>query len=418
MAPYESGDTPAKGPLRPDGYEGADAAQERKGHRAARYVVPFAVIGVAAATIGLVPALADSGDPDLPQISAQQLIQKIAASNTQQLSGTVKINTDLGLPDFGGLGAFAPGATGTGGASGHGMDGGASAAPQSRLMELASGAHTLRVAVNGPDHRKLSVLDNASEYSVIRNGADLWTYDSASNQAYHAKTPAASGQAPGTQKDEKDVPTPDQLAKQAIKAAQDNATSVTVQGTERVANRDAYRLVIKPNDSDTTVGTISIAVDASNGTPLKFTLTPAQGGSAVVDAGYTAVDFSAPAASTFDFTPPKGTKVTEAKPHAPAHQGTTGQHRPGDVKVVGKAWDSVAEFSMAGGQSMPSTGSGRLPSGASKMLESLGDRTQGKFGSGTVFSTRLINALITDDGKIYAGAVTKDALVKAANDAS
>ena len=39
----------------------------------------------------------------------------------------------------------------------------------------------------------------------------------------------------------------------------------------------------------------------------------------------------------------------------------------------------------------------------------------GKFGSGTVFSTRLVNALITDDGKVYAGAVTKDALVKAAN---
>lgn len=39
----------------------------------------------------------------------------------------------------------------------------------------------------------------------------------------------------------------------------------------------------------------------------------------------------------------------------------------------------------------------------------------GKFGSGTVFSTRLINALMTDDGKVYVGAVTKDTLVKAAN---
>jgi 2-keto-3-deoxy-6-phosphogluconate aldolase len=39
----------------------------------------------------------------------------------------------------------------------------------------------------------------------------------------------------------------------------------------------------------------------------------------------------------------------------------------------------------------------------------------GKFGSGTVFSTRLVNALVTDGGKVYVGAVTKDALVKAAN---
>jgi hypothetical protein len=63
-----------------------------------------------------------------------------------------------------------------------------------------------------------------------------------------------------------------------------------------------------------------------------------------------------------------------------------------------------------------------MPSGSSSeggdvsgFLNSLGDHVKGKFGSGTVFSTRLVNALITDDGKVYAGAVTKDALVKAAN---
>jgi hypothetical protein len=47
-------------------------------------------------------------------------------------------------------------------------------------------------------------------------------------------------------------------------------------------------------------------------------------------------------------------------------------------------------------------------------LDSLGDKVTGKFGSGTVFKTRLINALITDDGKVYVGAVDKNALVKAA----
>ncbi|MCF2436869.1 hypothetical protein LV779_33830 [Streptomyces thinghirensis] len=58
---------------------------------------------MAAATIGLVPALADSGDPDLPKVTAEQLIEKIAKSDVEQLSGTVKISTDLGLPDLGGL---------------------------------------------------------------------------------------------------------------------------------------------------------------------------------------------------------------------------------------------------------------------------------------------------------------------------
>lgn len=72
----------------------------------------------------------------------------------------------------------------------------------------------------------------------------------------------------------------------------DDTTSVTVDGTAHVAGRDAYKLVIKPRQSGTTVGAISIAVDAKTGLPLKFTLTPASGGAAVVDAGFAQVDFS------------------------------------------------------------------------------------------------------------------------------
>ena len=66
---------------------------------------------------------------------------------------------------------------------------------------------------------------------------------------------------------------------------------------------------------------------------------------------------------------------------------------------------------------MPTGGSeaGRRPAGGTEFLGSLGDKVTGKFGSGTVFSTRLVNALITDDGKVYVGAVDKDALVKAAD---
>src|ERR1044072_1518486 len=107
MAPYESGETSTSGPREP---EGADNAQAPTCRKAARCVVPFTVIGLAAATIGMVPALADSGDPDLPKISAQQLIAKMAESDVQQMSGTVKISTDLGLPSFAGASAFVPGA--------------------------------------------------------------------------------------------------------------------------------------------------------------------------------------------------------------------------------------------------------------------------------------------------------------------
>ncbi|MER7201967.1 DUF2092 domain-containing protein [Streptomyces sp. CB01635] len=418
MAPYES-----------------ESAGRRK---ATRYVVPVAVVGVAAATIGLVPALADSGNPDLPKLSAQQLIEKIAKSDVQQMSGTVKISTDLGLPSLGGMaGGFTPGAGGS--SEGGDGKGGSSADPQSKLMELASGTHTLRVAADGPDRHKLSVLGNAAEYSVIHNGDEVWAYDSASNEAYHSKDAAAAGdRAEKHSKGEtpKGVPaTPKELADEVLKAS-GKTTSISVEGTSQVAGRDAYKLLVKPKQAGSTVGGITISVDAKTGVPLKFTLTPAGGGKAVVDAGFTKVDFAKPAASTFDFTPPKGTKVTEGddlkaqdKSHAPKDlpkdlpKGMPKELKDAqgggmnDMKVIGEGWTSIAELKLPGGQGLPTggSGSGDVPPEAQKFMDALGDHVTGKFGSGTVFSTRLVNALITDDGKVYAGAVTKDALVKAAN---
>ncbi|MFK4067562.1 outer membrane lipoprotein carrier protein LolA [Streptomyces sp. NPDC029674] len=418
MAPYE----PEK-----DTSESADLRAGRR--KAARYAVPIAVAGVAAVTIGLVPALATSGDPDLPKVTAQELIEKIAASDTQQLSGNVKISTDLGLPSFGGM----AGGFGGGGGADRDEDGGSegsAADPKNKLMELASGTHTLRVAADGPDKQKVSVLGDASEYSLIHNGDDVWAYDSASNEAYHAKDEGASPEK--GEKHGKDVPkglegklpaTPKEFAEQALKAV-DDTTSVKVDGTAQVAGRDAYRLVIEPKQAGSTVGRITVAVDEKTGTPLKFTLTPASGGAAVVDAGFTKVDFGKPSASTFDFTPPKGTKVTEADEHGEQGRGFKDKggkkFEEGDLnepKVIGEGWSSIAELKLPGGQGLPTAGSGDVPQDAQKLLDSLGDQVDGKFGSGTVFSTRLINALVTDDGTVYVGAVTKDALVKAADEA-
>ncbi|MFI6949478.1 outer membrane lipoprotein carrier protein LolA [Streptomyces sp. NPDC050422] len=426
MAPNDSAGT--NGTAAP-GTTGAVAGRRK----AVRYIVPVAVAGVAAATIGLVPALASSGDPDLPKITAQELIEKIAASDTQQLSGTVKISTDLGIPSLGGLaGSFIP--------EGAGDKGSASADPQTKLTELASGTHTLRVAADGPDKQRVSILDKASEYSLIHNGDQVWAYDSKSNAVYHAKDNGGQGKA-GRGKEQAapdGVPTtPKALAEQALKAA-DGTTSVTVGGTAQVAGRDAYRLVIKPEQSGSTIGSITVAVDAENGTPLKFTLQPSSGGKAAIDAGFTSVDFKKPDASSFSFTPPKGAKVTEAdeaEGHAKAEAGKAAEKAKGDLSafegmsgmdgmhgangmnVIGKGWNSIAEIKTPGGAALPSKESGDLPAEAQGFLDSVGDKVTGKFGSGTVFKTRLVNALMTDDGRVYVGAVTKDALVNAANNA-
>lgn len=410
MAPIDSaethGDTP-DGPTRAD----------RIRRKASRTVVPVAVAGVAAATIGLVPALADSGDPDLPKITARQLVEKIAASDTQRFSGTVKITTDLGIPSLGGLaGAFGQGSAPSG------------AAPEDRLTELASGTHTLKVAADGPDKQRLSILGNSSEYTLIHNAGDVWAFDKGSDEVYHAKGDASRGADEERSGKDAATGTPQQFADEALKAVGDT-TSVTVDGTTRVAGRDAYQLLIEPKQSGSTIGSVRIAVDAREGVPLRFTLSPSSGGKAAVNVGFTQVDFGEPAASTFAFTPPEGAEVTEAEDAVPdtdagkgagvggvgggladlLPQDLTGLEGAQGAKVVGKGWTTILRAQVPGGEGLAQSKDG------SSFLDALGDKAEGKFGSGTVFSTRLVNALITDQGEVYVGAVTRDALVRAAD---
>ncbi|MEU5215472.1 DUF2092 domain-containing protein [Streptomyces sp. NPDC020807] len=394
--------------------------------KASRFIVPAAVAGVAAATIGLVPALAASGDPDLPDITAQQLIEKIAASDTQTLSGTFRISTDLGLP----LEGLASGLAGIGGGSG---DDSSSASPSTdpaqKLTELVSGTHTLRVAADGPERQKLTLVDGSDEYSLIHNGDDVWAYDSKANEVVHEKG-ASEGPDKGSADVEKELPaTPKALADEVLKAAGDT-TSITVGGTAKVAGRDAYQLVIKPKQSGSTVESIKIAVDSATGTPLKFTLASVQGGKPVLDAGFTKVDFGKPDASTFDFKAPEGAKVTEGLDGAEKGEGAggfgfgpdfgkdfakgfaPGAGEGGEMNVVGEGWTTIAKIDT--GADVPAK-TDEAPKEIQGLLDSFGDKVSGKFGSGTVFTTKIVNALVTDDGTVYVGAVTKDALVDAAN---
>ncbi|MFF5487396.1 outer membrane lipoprotein carrier protein LolA [Streptomyces virginiae] len=400
------------------------APNTKTSRKAARYAVPVAVAvaGVAAATVAMVPAFANAGGPDLPKVTAQQLIEKVAASDVQQLSGTARITTDLGLPKI------ASGLLGGGGIAG------GSANPEDKVAQLANGSHTLRVAADGPDRQRLTFLDGKDEYSLIHNGDDVWGYDSKSNEVFHEKN-AEAGKGKDGGKEHKTADrlaaSPQKLAEEILKAA-GPTTDVSVGDTAQVAGRDAYQLVLKPKQSGSTVGSVQIAVDAKNGVPLRLQLLSAQGGKPIVDAGFTKVDFAKPAADTFAFTAPKGAKVTEGVDEAgkggaaehwkalesfPGLGGLTGgAGEKGDVKVLGEGWSTVARIDSGVDRSLKDLEKDKnTPKEAKQFLDSLGDKVTGKFGEGRVLSTRLVNALITDDGKVYVGAVTKDALVKAAD---
>ncbi|NUS16556.1 MAG: DUF2092 domain-containing protein [Streptomyces sp.] len=406
----------------------------RRGRKALRYAVPVAVVGVTAATVGLVPALADSGDPSLPQLSAEQILTKVAASDTQTVDGTVKLTTNLGLPSalsattasglFGG--AAAPPVLGSPDAS--------RAEPQRQFVQLLVGSHTLHVSADGPDRQKISIIQPAAEYSLIHDGTQVWAYDSSSNSAYHMTTPAKDAKAEQPQQRPEDFPaTPQDAARQILKAA-DGTAAITSDGTARVAGHSAYELLIRPqNAKDTTIGSIRIAVDAKTGVPLKLTVDAKGGGKPVFEVGYTRVSFAKPAASTFHFTPGKGVKVTEGS-DAGKNESRDSMSGLGRPTYIGSGWDSIAVFKdksplplgarSKAGNTPDAVKHGRHgrpgggQDGMGALLGGFGKQVTGSFGSGTLFHTRLVNVLITQDGTVYAGAVDESALTAAASAAA
>ncbi|MCX5123236.1 DUF2092 domain-containing protein [Streptomyces sp. NBC_00193] len=401
-------------------------ATNAKTRKAARYAVPVAVFGVVAGTIAMVPAFANAGGPDLPQVTAQQLIEKIAASDVQQLSGSAKISTDLGLP------SLPAGLLGGGGVTGGSAD------PQEKLSQLVSGGtQTFRVAADGPDRQKLTFVDGKDEYSLVHNGDDVWGYDSKSKEVFHEKAPSEKGDK-GDKSSELPA-SPQEIAQEVLKAA-GTTTDVSVGDTAQVAGRDAYQLVLKPKGTGSTVASVKIAVDAKNGVPLRVQVLSTDGGKPILDAGFTKVDFAKPAADTFAFTPPKDAKVTEgaagehgkdgkegkdkglgALESIPGLGGLTGgaEGAQGEPKVLGEGWTSIARIETGATNTLKGMDDAakdkNAPKGAAQFLDSLGEKVSGKFGEGRVLKTRVVNALITDDGKVYVGAVTKAELVKAAD---
>ncbi|MFE4515614.1 outer membrane lipoprotein carrier protein LolA [Kitasatospora sp. NPDC056783] len=387
-----------------------------------RAAVPVAVAAVIAAGVGLVPALAANGAPDLPTVTAEQLVAKVLGSETQALSGTVTVSTDLGVP-----GRLLGAAGGLGGAAGgHGGDGKGSAAdPQAKLLGLLGGDQTLRVAVDGPDRQRVDVLENMAGYTLVHNGDQTWAWDSSSNSAVHTTGRAAEGQHAKAPLSE--LPTTPQEAAQQFLAAGAGTTSVTVAGTAEVAGRNAYQLSVKPTQSGSTLSEVRISVDADNGVPLAVAVTSTDG-STVLNVRFTQVSFAKPDAKTFEFAAPKGAKVTDQKAdgaaeaapgEAKARPDTAG--RP-DVNVIGEGWTTVVGTRLPGavdaapgndgkgGKHGGRGGDAARSVNPQAMVKSLGKPVDG----GTLLSTKVLNVLLTDDGRVFAGAVTLPVLQHAA----
>ena len=340
--------------------------------------ITAAVTGSALGVAGLawlaVPASAGEA-PQLPSISAEDLVSSVLSTQTPALDGTVKVDNNLGLP----TGAL-PGGTD---------------------LDIDS-AHVYN---DGAGNGKVSVQQGTADTTIVRQGDTVWTYESKDNTATKVTIPghvATNTPLEGISSD------PAAAATQLLAKVRESST-VSVEGTARVAGRAAYELVLTPKPTERTLlREVRIAVDAEKRVPLRLAVMTYGTADPALQIAFSDVQFVPQPASEFQFTPPQGAKVTERQ--AQAHEDV---QKPDQFTVVGDGWDSVLTGTATPDALAPQqTGDGQRVD-PKALLGQFGKRVTGTFGSGYVITTKVGTALIADDGRFAVGAVPEQVLIDA-----
>ncbi len=371
--------------------------------RSLRFAVPATVMASTFAFVSVGQIMsADAQIPNLPSITAQELLAKVATAQVPAFSGSVKLTSNLGLPDLGGFGGSEVPSTAVG---------------------LLSGTHSADIASDGPKKIKVTMTGDAAESSWIRNGADAWAWKSTNQSVKHAKIDdsddearSLAGQSPADQMN------PAATAN-ILLASVEPSTTVSVRTSAYVADRAAYELVLTPKSTISTISEVVLSVDAATGMPLEARVIAKGVTKPAMVIGFTSIKFETSPASTFVFTPPPGATVTEVESIADllplgadgreGRRGRGDRDKPADDSTkkpaesdspktgstVGIGWDMVQIMDAGAGSEQFSAFS------AAAKTVTLKDGTSAK-----MLSTTLINALFSNDGRIAFGAVNQAGL--------
>jgi hypothetical protein len=364
--------------------------------RRARWAVPAGALVVTGGVLAgsLIPVA--QAAPGLPARTPAQLLVQVADSAIPPLTGTVVETASFGLPRL-------PGTQN----------------PTS-LASLLTGSHTVRVWYSGPRHYRLAVPEPLSESDLFRDGSTAWLWQSTANSVTEFSLPAghvtpASPAVPAL--------TPQQAARQVL-AAVGKTTVVSVDRNVVVAGQAAYQLVLAPRDSRSLIGQVQIAIDGQHGVPLRLRVFARGASSPAFQVSYTFIQFVAPSPGDVSFTPPPGAKLTKVD--------LTSAHRagpragPADLSAFGSGWLTVLDLpssgltsgaSPDGGPVSVSNGAGDSAAVLNALLKSA-TPVSGTWGHGRLLRTSLISALITDNGRMFVGAVQPSVLYAAAAEAA
>jgi hypothetical protein len=377
----------------------------------ARWLATLSVVTVAWAGAGTVIAIRSSGR--LPAADPAALLADLRSSRSYAASGTISERADLGLPSGQDATSTPERPHSPGPATEPNITG--TATEVTRPIKLAEGSHTLRAWYDGPTRQRIALVDALSESDLIRNGSDVWLWSSDDKTARHASlphpataTPAPSLPAvlaglPGAFGASGDglataagligalggaLPKTPQAAASGLLAALGMSATATFGDPVTVAGRRAYSLIISPKlRTSSLISAIRIAVDARQHMALRVQVYAKSYSNPAYEASYTQIAFTRPDRSVFTFNPPPDTRVIPAPPRAPAPQ----------PQVIGSGWTAVVVTRMT--KPLDSTS---LPA------------IDGAFGRGRLMETRLVTALLLDDGRVIFGAIEPTALISTA----
>jgi len=364
---------------------------------------------------------------DLPDLSPQQVMVLMQGADVTEFSGTIVKSSNMGLPtlEFSSMMSedsiaqieekmpaemadFVPAVI--------------ESNTLTQAIELISGSHTIRVYVSGQDKLRAQILDPMSQRDLIVSGNEFWVYDAKMATALTGTIDIEADPAKQVEAEQKvmdyadsialDLSSPEAIADYLVSMV-DETSQIEVGRDHSVAGRSAYQLIISPDSPNSLVASAAVSVDSETGMPLKVEIFSTTQVEAAMTVGFESISFGSVDQGLFSFTPPAGTSVETfdadelmatldgyEKP-----EGYVGDYEvPAEPEVLGSDWDSVLHLA-----ALPAD----IPQDlmATELFADMLTQVPG----GKVFSTPLVNVLLTDSGEVYMGAVTIDYLLSLAN---
>ena len=390
-----------------------------------RWVPSIAVPAVIAVGAIAVPLQANA--IDLPDLSPQQVMVLMQGADVTEFSGTIVKSSNLGLPtlEFSSMMSedsiaqmeekmpaemadFVPSVI--------------ESNTLTQAIELISGSHTIRVYVSGQDKLRAQILDPMSQRDLIVNGNEFWVYDAKMATALTGTIDIEADPARQAEAEQKvldyadsialDLSSPEAIADYLVSMV-DETSQIEVGKDHSVAGRSAYQLIISPDSQNSLVASAAVSVDSETGMPLKVEIFSTTQVEAAMTVGFESISFGSVDQGLFSFTPPAGTSVEtfdadELMATLDGYEKPEGYvsdyEVPAEPEVLGSDWDSVVHLA-----ALPAD----IPQDlmATELFADMLTEVPG----GKVFSTPLVNVLLTDSGEVYMGAVTIDYLLSLAN---